>query len=409
MITIPDSKCAVGVTYGSVIRYDPEANFNTGLYKLSTANNIQSSEVVGIVESINTDNSKNVVIYGSINLPNSSIENAIVGSSGGSGGADIYFLSSTTSGKLNNLPPTELTHVVKPIYQTAPHGNGSYTGVVMNYIGYKIDGADFSSPQANVVNNFVGNTNIIDPDSNSGVGLIKFMLVDTELGYQIPETFVDMTISHILPQTEYPDYFNIFNYYDFVYTFGNPVSNLSPPSRLFIEYCVCDSTHIVNSANIGKFIFKQNDVAYFVKIIDFDPVNNAYILSHNMSSLTANVTRTSTEQPTFNYGISNTAANPLSVAGFFRFNTVTPYGFHTPIIKFNNTIFDSYGNNTATTSNYKVIPLLKVKKDIQGGASLVENNQFDVDTLLINNENINFILENLENRLQEVETRLLIT
>lgn len=138
MINIPDAKCAIGVTNGSVIRYDPTANNSSGLYKLSVANNTASAEVVGIVESINSDNSKNVVIYGSINLPNSAIEDIPAGYSGGSGGSDIYFLSPTSSGKIRNNAPTDLKHIVKPIYQTAPHGNGSYTGVVMNYIGYKV-------------------------------------------------------------------------------------------------------------------------------------------------------------------------------------------------------------------------------------------------------------------------------
>jgi hypothetical protein len=408
MINIPDSKCATGVTGGSVIRYDPEANFNTGLYKLSTANTVESAEVVGIIESINTDKSKNVVIYGSINLPSSSVDNPVVGPSGGSGGADIYFLSSTTSGKVTNIAPTDLSHVVKPIYQTAPHGNGSYTGVVMNYIGYKIDGADLSSTQQYNANTYriQGVYNTIDPDSNSGIGLIRFLLVDTELAYTIPDTFVDMTTSHILPITEYPDYFNYFDYYSAVYTYSRSVSSLPHPTRLFIEYAVVDSTHIVNSSYIGKYIFNR-DGTYYTKIIDYDPANNAYLLSHNLLSLSQNVTRTQSEQPSIEYGISNTYSIAISIAGFFKFTSVSPYGYHTPIMTYNPSISDIIASVT-NLSNFKVIPILKVKKDVQAATTLIENNQFQVDNLQINNENINYVLQDLETRLQAVETRLLI-
>jgi hypothetical protein len=409
MITIPDSKCSSGITYGSVIRYDPIANANVGQYRLSTANSISTSEVVGIVESINTDNSKNVVIYGSINLPASAIEDIPVGYDGGSGGSDIYFLSPTSSGKLRNSAPTNLQHIIKPIYQSAPHGNGSYTGVVMNYIGYKIDGADLSSASQSFTNNtFVSTGNIIDPDANSGIGLIKFMLVDTELNFTIPDTFVDMRTSHLLPLSDYPDYFNTYGYYESVYTYGSQVASLSPPSKLFVEHAITDSsTHTVNSSNVGKYIFRQGVTTYYVKIIGIDPVNNAYLLTHNSTTYSANVTRTNIEQPTWNYGICNNIGDTTSVAGFFKFSTVSPYGYNTPVITFNASIYDVSGNTN--NLNFQVIPLLKVKKDVNAGASFVENNTFRTTTLEINNENVNYILDDFETRLQALETRLLIT
>lgn len=406
MITIPDSKCANGVTAGSVIRYDPAANLNTGLYKLSTANGIANSEVVGIVESVNTDRSKNVVIYGSINLPNTSIEDVPVGYNGGSGGSDIYFLSPTSSGKLRNSAPTDLTHIVKPIYQAAPHGNGSYTGVVMNYVGYKIDGADISSPQQSYrdYQTYASGVNVVDPDSNSGIGLIKFMLVDTEIGYTVPDTFVDMRVSHILPISEYPDYFSIFGYYDSVYIYNNTVNSLKPPCRLFIEHAIADSTHIVNSSNIGKYIFIRGSQAYYAKIIDYDPVNNAYLISHGMSLKSQNVTRTSTEEPNREHGICNAVNDTTSLVGWFKFTTVSPYGYHTPKMIYTGTI----GDGSALNLNFTIVPILKVKKETQGGASFVENNSFRTTTLEINNENVNFVLTDFENRLQALETRLML-
>jgi len=131
---ISNSSCYGGVTAGDVIHYDAL----NGVYVKSKADNPPNSEVFGIVESVNLDESKNVVIYGSINLPSSAIEDIPAGSTGAGGGSDIYFLSPDNEGKIRNTIPTELTHIVKPIYQVAPHGNGSYTGIVMNYIGYKV-------------------------------------------------------------------------------------------------------------------------------------------------------------------------------------------------------------------------------------------------------------------------------
>lgn len=134
LVQIADASCTGGVTAGDVIHYDALTTF----YVKSKADNPPNSEVFGVVESVNPDASKNVVLYGSINLPSSAIQDIPVGSTGAGGGADIYFLSPDNAGKLRNTIPTELTQIVKPIYQVAPHGNGSYTGIVMNYIGYKV-------------------------------------------------------------------------------------------------------------------------------------------------------------------------------------------------------------------------------------------------------------------------------
>jgi hypothetical protein len=144
LVQISDASCTGGVTAGDVIHYDA---INL-VYKKSQADNPPNSEVFGIVESVNIDGSKNIVIYGSINLPTSAIEDIPVGSTGAGGGSDIYFLSPDTAGKVRNTIPNELTQIVKPIYQVAPHGDGTYTGIVMNYIGYKVpsDITVFSSP-----------------------------------------------------------------------------------------------------------------------------------------------------------------------------------------------------------------------------------------------------------------------
>ena len=124
LVSVPYS---AGLTLGHVIRYDVAS---TG-YTASKANLADTSEVFGVIESHDTaTNQFNVVMYGSVSL--SPAKFADMGSGGGSGGNDIYFLSGTTAGILQNLAPTNLDHIIKPVYQASPHG--SYTGVIVNYL-----------------------------------------------------------------------------------------------------------------------------------------------------------------------------------------------------------------------------------------------------------------------------------
>jgi hypothetical protein len=75
---------------------------------------------------------------GSINISDTNLVNLPLDPTGASGGNDIYFLSGTTAGALQNLVPSDINHVIKPIYQRAPHG--TYSGSVVNYSGYKMGG-----------------------------------------------------------------------------------------------------------------------------------------------------------------------------------------------------------------------------------------------------------------------------
>ena len=126
---------APGLTGGDVIRYDQAVQG----YTRASADTLPNSEVFGIVESKNSNGSLNVVIYGSINLPSTKVINRTGTNYGGN---DVYFLSSTNPGFLENLPPSSAGNIVKPVYQVAPNGsNNQYTGVVMNYVGYVIQGS----------------------------------------------------------------------------------------------------------------------------------------------------------------------------------------------------------------------------------------------------------------------------
>lgn len=121
---------APGLTAGDVIRFDVALNG----YTRASSDSVANSEVFGIIESTNTDGSLNVVTYGSIAYPT----NRLINLDGFNfGGNDVYFLSNTEPGRLQNLPPSTVGTIVKPVYQRAPHGT-SFTGTVVNYVGYVI-------------------------------------------------------------------------------------------------------------------------------------------------------------------------------------------------------------------------------------------------------------------------------
>lgn len=120
-----------GLSAGDAIYYSGASAY----YKRSLANDPSTAEVFGIVESVDITGSANVVLYGSIGLTG-----YIDLEDGGEGGHDIYFLSGLTAGKLQSLAPTDQNHIVKPVYQVAPHGN--FTGTVVNYIGYKVPASE---------------------------------------------------------------------------------------------------------------------------------------------------------------------------------------------------------------------------------------------------------------------------
>lgn len=120
-----------GISAGNVIYYD----IASAGWTRSIANDYKKAEVFGIVESL-TDSVATVVIHGSIDLPAGFTYSV---GDGGSGGDDIWFLSGTTAGAMQNQGPTASGHIVKPIYYSSPHtySGVTFTGIVVNYIGYK--------------------------------------------------------------------------------------------------------------------------------------------------------------------------------------------------------------------------------------------------------------------------------
>ena len=210
VVTIPSSSYTAGITGGDVIYYDVA----TARYKKAKADDPITSEVFGIVEARNSiSGSIDVVTQGSINFPSTGFTATSGG--GGAGGLDVYFLSDTDAGKIQPLSPTEVGHIVKPVYQVGTHG-GSYTGLVTNYIGYNI---------GTEVETTVGGF-------SSGLGSLVFTF-----GVIDDPSYVDLSFSSLpsrfLPISGNEDLFNIIRgRYGFVYSIKLKKSTDSSPITL---------------------------------------------------------------------------------------------------------------------------------------------------------------------------------
>lgn len=218
-----------GLTLGDVIRYD----IATSGYTAAIANAAETSEVFGVIESA-TPSTFGVVIYGSVNLDSTKF--ADMGSGGGSGGNDIYFLSGETAGVLQNLAPTDLNHIVKPVYQVAPHG--AFTGVVINYLGYKIGG----DIEASFADDSVGNFTFL-------IGSGTF-----------DEGYVDASVSHELPIADYPDFYAKYGtQYGYVerLTLDSVSGAIAPNDKVSQTTSTYDGTVVsVDYANKYVYVFK---------------------------------------------------------------------------------------------------------------------------------------------------------
>lgn len=234
LVQIPSASCTGGVTAGDVIHYDALNSF----YIKSIANNPPNSEVFGIIESTNIDASFNVVTYGSIVLPSSSIEDVPAGSTGAGGGSDIYFLSPDTSGKVRNTIPSELNRIVKPIYQVAPHGE--YTGIVMNYIGYKVP----------------NEITVFTPQERSlPVGSVEHFLTTPNAPQPLSPNYVSMVGGDGVPidntNGEYDEFIQKYNYTTYFSFRWEPIGNVSLGG---VVYPLWDTQTVINNYG-GQLIF----------------------------------------------------------------------------------------------------------------------------------------------------------
>jgi hypothetical protein len=119
-----------GITTGDAIRYDPLISG----YTLCNGTTEVGSQVLGIVESISS-NLYTVVTSGSVVYPAARLAGITYG---GDGGVDILYLDENVPGGLTGAVIVTVSSgekIVKPVIQIAPHG--SYTGIVINSLGYK--------------------------------------------------------------------------------------------------------------------------------------------------------------------------------------------------------------------------------------------------------------------------------
>ena len=235
-----------GLTAGDVIRYQvtgPTGAGGTPIYKRSMADNVENAEGVGVVESA-TDAAMEVVIFGQINFPDSKFVNS--GSpEGASGGNDVYFLSSGTSGGVNSLAPDQVTQVVKPVLQRMDAGD--FNAVVLNYIGYLVGGE------------------VAAEDANSAIIGSVYEYVD--IGQILPSAHLKVSDdSHSLSVSNYNALYKKFGT-----TFG------------FTEVITLDSSDKVLGSMKGQRILQKDGSksTYSGRIHSVDSVNNTLTIKRS--------------------------------------------------------------------------------------------------------------------------------
>ena len=149
--TIAEIPTNSGFSAGNVVFY----NITGSTWAKSSAAADNTSEVFGVIESA-TGLTATVVTQGSVNIPDTMLHD--MGSSGGSGGNDIWFLSGITSGHMQNLAPTTVGNIIKPVYYAYPHefNGATFSGLVVNYIGYSVSSATSSTAASTTAVGAVG-------------------------------------------------------------------------------------------------------------------------------------------------------------------------------------------------------------------------------------------------------------
>lgn len=339
-----------GLTLGQVIRYDVAT---TG-YTASRADLAETSEVFGVIESYDSNANKfNTVIYGSVSIDSTRL--ADMGSGGGSGGNDIYFLSGATAGKLQNLAPTNVNHIIKPVYQISPHG--SYTGVIVNYLGYRIGGEIQAS--------FENDTNL---------GSLQTLLGDSD--FEVG--FLDASISHELPISDYPEFYDKFEK-QFGFVERITVSETVPGSitaNLAVTQTTSSYTGTITSVDYA------NKYIYILRKSNTDLASTSKQISITTTSATVKLTPTAT----------------------------TVYSVFTPVINLTQpiAIYGKDGSNVSVTQNVRVG--IKVKP--QGVQVSVPTNVTTASLkatelkIGVAEDDLETLLDNFETRIAAIESRL---
>lgn len=373
-----------GITGGDAIYY----NVAGASYFKSRADDQVTAEVFGVVESYNQDGSLSVVIAGSINLDNSVLADS--GLNGLSGGKDIYFLSGLTAGKLVDVAPTEVGHIVKPVYQKSPHG--AYTGIIQNYIGYVIG----SDTVATVADNLTGNigTLILVPN-----------------GYDAPEHYAKCDGETIVTVTDNQDFLNKFDltlpYIMKVIPYSASGSTKTPDRKWIGSKIAADSRAFAATPDRAQYkypevtLFDADSTYYYFKVT---PPTYSYNGSKPSSKIntSSHIFSSGSSKPAIGFshnwfffdGLDETER----YGGYFYVNgNFTLHGLITPKISFTNNVF-SYGTTKAQSfsdSSQEASPI-QVYMKIKGESSTsiyvpdeLSVDRINADTLYLSDQSIN--------------------
>ena len=123
---------------GDVARYDDAL----GGFTLAQADTAEHSEVTGVIRELHGDTKVFMVLEGIIPIGGFTFArdpNATLGTWSGYT-ASTYFLSGTTAGLLDSIPPTENGSVIKPTMINMGTVGGQQYGIVKNFVGNQIGG-----------------------------------------------------------------------------------------------------------------------------------------------------------------------------------------------------------------------------------------------------------------------------
>lgn len=352
-ITTADAGISAGVTVGSVIRYD----VSTNSYVPSIANSPDSSEVIGVVESIQ-NSVYTVVASGLIKYPN--ITNVINrygvgctvsdgGTGGGEGGPDIFFLSNYCDGKMQLLEPTVRGHVVKPVMQRV--AVGEYNGIILNYIGYE-----------------VSNDATSDVTSVAPAGTVYYSNQTGDI-----EGFIDVSSARMEKTSDYPELFDIFdkNYGKYRETIG-----ITSPS--------VNLTTLINSEVTQKTPFNTSDS--IGKVISGDSSNNTIVVEKESNQSKTDISK--------KLSIGNLKFTPVSSS----VTSFTVPSVPKQTIKYNG------------VTEVDLVPYMRTTKDITSVflPQEVLLTKLTCDNIKTDGITVGTKLQNLENRIKILEQRLSI-
>ena len=137
-LTLDFEQASHGFRVGDVVRYDD----SYGGFTLAQADTAEHSEVTGVIRELHGDTKVFMVLEGIIPIDGFTFArdpNATLGTWSGYT-ASTYFLSGTTAGLLDSIPPTENGAVVKPTMINMGTVGGQQYGIVKNFVGNQIGG-----------------------------------------------------------------------------------------------------------------------------------------------------------------------------------------------------------------------------------------------------------------------------